>query len=283
MKQLAGRLAGKKSPVYVSLSDGGETRAALADVMGGLLRMRLIITMITTEFANRYKGTLLGMFWITATALVTVLGLGIVYSQVFATDFRLYLPYVAIGMMVWGLISSVLSESTGVFANASGIYSQMRVPKSLFIYNLIGRNAYAFFFRGLVIVPLLVVRGMPIGTSAAFEALAGLFLLFWIGFWISIPLGLLGARYRDTSQFVSAFVTFAFFLTPVFWYGSRLGEYSYIVDFNPLYHFINVVRGPLLEEPEVATSFLVTGAVAIVLPPVAILTLARNLRRMAYW
>jgi ABC-type polysaccharide/polyol phosphate export permease len=283
MKRGFGRSETARAPVFESVSGGRENAAALSDIAGGLARFRLVLTMIGAEFSNRYKGSLLGVFWLTATALMTVLGLGIVYSQVLGTAFELYLPYVAIGMTVWGLISAILSESVSVFSNAHGVYSQMRVPKSLFVYNLVGRNIYAFFFRSLVVIPLLYVRDETISPLAMGESLAGLALLFWIGFWVTFPLGLLGARYRDTSQVIVAFVTFAFFLTPVFWQGDRLGEYSFIVDFNPLHHFINVVRGPLLNEPGVLTSFMVTGAFAVILPVLAVKSFARNLRRMAYW
>lgn len=270
-------------PVYEYVAGKNNTVAAVRDIVGGLARLRLILTMVGADFASRYKGTMLGVFWLTATALMTVLGLGLVYSQVFQTDFRTYLPYVAIGMLVWGIIAAMISEGTNVFSGAHSIYSQMRLPVSLFVYTLTGRSIYAFFFRSLVILPLLYVRGQPIGLDAACEAIGGLVMLFWIGAWSAFPLGLLGARYKDTVQIAAAFVTFAFFITPVFWQIDRLGEYSYIVDLNPFHHFINVVRGPILGLQDVKLSFMVTGGFAVALPIVAVLSLAANRHKMAYW
>ena len=231
----------------------------------------------------RYKGTLLGVFWLTATALLTVLGLGLVYSQVFQTSFESYLPYVATGMIVWGLIASLLSEGTGVFSNAHGVFSQVRLPLSIFAYTLIGRAMYAFFFRGLVILPLLLIKGDTVSMAAAGESIGGLLLVFWIGLWTVFPLGLLGARYKDTSQVVAAFVTFAFFLTPIFWQAERLGEYSFLIDFNPLYHFVNVVRGPLLGLENVLLSFIVTIGFAVIMPVIALMSFAAHYRRLPYW
>ena len=281
--QQAGRSKKRRVPVYEYVAGRSDFVETLRDIGGGLVKLRLVATIVGNEFATRYKGTLLGAFWLTATALMTVLGLGLIYSQVFQTDFRSFLPYVAIGMMVWGLISATVSEGTGVFSNAHGVYSQMRLPVSLFVYTLAGRSIYAFFFRSLVVLPLLYFRGEPIATEAALEALGGLLLLFWIGAWAAFPLGLLGARYKDTSQIASAFITFAFFVTPVFWQGERLGEYSFVVDFNPFHHFINVVRGPLLGLQDVTLSFMVAGAFAIVLPVIAVFSLAAHRHKMAYW
>lgn len=279
----SGRSKTLRTPVYEYTAGRSDLAEAFRDIWSGLVKLRLVATIVGNDFATRYKGTLLGAFWLTATALMTVLGLGLIYSQVFQTDFRTYLPYVAIGMMVWGLIAATVSEGTGVFSNAHGVYSQMRLPVSLFVYTLAGRSMYAFFFRSLVVLPLLYFRGIPISPDAALEAFGGLILLFWIGTWMAYPLGLLGARYKDTSQFASAFITFAFFVTPVFWQGERLGEYSYIVDFNPFHHFINVVRGPLLGLQDVQLSFMVTGAFAVVLPVIAVFGLAANRHKMAYW
>tara|TARA_R110001606_G_scaffold102807_5_gene225417 strand:+ start:14800 stop:15660 length:861 start_codon:yes stop_codon:yes gene_type:complete len=258
-------------------------REPLNDIRDGISRIRLIRTMVANDFATRYKGTLLGAFWLTATALLTVCGLGLIYSQVFQIDFKSYLPFVALGMMIWGVISSIITEGTGVFSNARGVFTQMRVPISLFAYTLIGRSMVTFFFRGLVIVPLLIFKGDPVSVMAVLESLVGLILLFWIGLWAAFPLGILGARFRDMSQLTSAFVTFSFFLTPVFWHSDRLGKYGFVIDYNPLFHFINIVRGPLLGEPEVVRSFMVAGAFGVVLPLIALLCLAGYRRRLPYW
>ncbi|WP_439619577.1 ABC transporter permease [Hyphomonas sp.] len=272
-----------ETPSFEYTAGQGGLREGLDDIRDGLSRTRLITTMVGNDFSSRYKGTLLGAFWLTATALMTVLGLGLIYSQVFQTDFKSYLPFVALGMMIWGVISSIITEGTGVFSNARGVFTQMRVPLSLFAFTLIGRAIVTFFFRGIVIVPLLFIKGDAISFVSVLEAVAGLALLFWIGLWAAFPLGMLGARFRDTSQFTSAFVTFAFFVTPVFWQADRLGAYSYLIDFNPLFHFINVVRGPLLSEPQVAMSFMVTAAFAVVMPMIALVCLAAFRRRLPYW
>ena len=114
-------------------------------------------------------------------------------------------------------------------------------------------------------------------------ALAGVAITIWTGFWLSILFGVLGARFRDFGQFIGAFMTFAFFLTPVFWESSRLGQYAYVAEFNPFFHFLNIIRGPLLGLPGVGQSFVVVLCFALIVPLLAFGMFAKFRHRLPYW
>lgn len=64
----------------------------------------------------------------------------------------------------------------------------------------------------LVIIPL----GVPVGWDA-FVIIPALAILAIDGFWVSILLGMLSARYRDVPPIVTNFVQVVFFITPIFW------------------------------------------------------------------
>lgn len=253
------------------------------DLREGLARHRLVRTMVSTSFKSRYKGTLLGAFWLTATAGVTVLGLGVIYSQVFQIDFRAYLPYVAIGMMVWGLINGFVTESISTFSGMSSVFTQIKIPMSVFPLALAGRLMMTFFYRALVVVAILFIGERMISIPDVAASLAGLAIIAWAGFWTAVLFGILGARFRDFGQLVNAFMTFAFFMTPVFWDASRLGHYSFVAHYNPLYHFLNIIRGPLIGSTDVGLSFIVAGAISVFLPLAAFGMFARFRHRLAYW
>ena len=261
----------------------GHIGYAKQDIREGLARHRLVRTMVSTSFKSRYKGTLLGAFWLTATAAVTVLGLGVIYSQVFLIDFRTYLPYVAIGMMVWGLINGFVTESITTFSGMSSVFTQIKIPMSIFPLALTGRLMLTFFYRALVVVAILFIGQRAISPLDMVTSLVGLATIAWAGFWTAILFGILGARFRDFGQLVNAFMTFAFFMTPVFWDASRLGRYSFVAHFNPLYHFLNLVRGPLIGSADVGLSFLVAGVISLILPLAAFGMFAKFRHRIAYW
>lgn len=275
--------ASRSKDVFEYDAHKGHYGYAWDDLRQGVARHRLVRTMVQTDFKSRYKGTLLGAFWLTATAGVTVLGLGVIYAQVFQIDFRTYLPYVAIGMMVWGLINGFVTESLTTFSGTATVFTQIKIPMSVFPMTLTGRLMTTFFYRALVVIAILFVGGQMIAPWQIAASLVGVAIIAWAGFWLAILFGILGARFKDFGQFVNAFMTFAFFMTPVFWDASRLGQYSFVAHYNPLYHFLNVVRGPLIGSNDIGLSFIVAGIFSILLPLAAFGMFAKFRHRLAYW
>lgn len=253
------------------------------DLKRAFARRKLVATMVKGDFAARYRGTALGAFWLTATAALTVLGLGLIYAQVFQTDFKTYLPYVAIGIMVWGLISSFMNDGVGTFVVASSVFKQIQIPYSVFPMRLTGRLLMTFFYRALVAVGILVFVGRTMPFWQAGAAILGVVIIAWVGFWTTLLFGILGARFKDFGQIMGAVMTFAFFVTPVFWESSRLGDFQFVATLNPLYHFLNVVRGSLLSAPDLGLSFLVAGGFAIAMPLAAFAMFAKFRHRLPYW
>ena len=61
--------------------------------------------------------------------------------------------------------------------------------------------------------------------------------------------GILGARYRDLVEVFNAVIRIAFLATPVIWMpgeGMTRSVMSAFLIYNPFYHFIEVVRAPML-------------------------------------
>ena len=61
------------------------------------------------DVQKHYRRTMLGPFWLTLSMGVLVAGLGVLYSQIFSTPIREYLPYIAVGFIVWTLIGTSLN------------------------------------------------------------------------------------------------------------------------------------------------------------------------------
>jgi ABC-type polysaccharide/polyol phosphate export permease len=75
--------------------------------------------------------------------------------------------------------------------------------------------------------------------------------------------GIVSARFRDIPQIVVSIMQFAIFMTPVFWQTSRFGPNHVFLNFNPFYHMLDAVRGPLLGTPVQPISYIVLGVMAV--------------------
>ncbi len=62
-----------------------------------------------------------------------------------------------------------------------------------------------------------------------------------------------------------------------------LGNRRFIADYNPLYHFINLIRAPLLGETPALLSWMVASLMLIFGGALSLLLFARFRSRIAYW
>ncbi|GJL92995.1 ABC transporter permease [Hyphococcus sp.] len=255
---------------------------ALEDLKTGWSRRQLWTDMAVRGFNGRYRGAGFGAFWLTLTTAMTAAGLGVLYGYLFGRPLAEHLPYVTCAIISWGLITGLANGGCQVFVGNSHTFKEFPLPASLFAYRLVLTEFITTAYKALVLLAVVVIFSVPLNPAALF-ALIGLALIIWTGFWSSLFLGVINARYRDFGQLVSAFFTFAFFLTPIFWLPERLGKYAYLVNLNPFYHLIEVIRGPILGHPDLWLHFAVAGAFALVTPILGLLVYGRLSNRLPYW
>ncbi|MCA6312309.1 MAG: hypothetical protein IM632_02635, partial [Phenylobacterium sp.] len=91
------------------------------------------------DVVSRYRGSILGPFWITLSMAVMVLGIGFLYAELQKIPLATTLPFVALGIVFWGLISQTVIEGCESFVHASGMLSQTSLPMLTFIWRTVLR------------------------------------------------------------------------------------------------------------------------------------------------
>ena len=145
-------------------------------------------------------------------------------------------------------------------------------------------------WRNLIILAHNLVILIPVfwyyhrGVDArALLAIAGLLLVALNGYLLGISLGLLSARYRDVPQIIGNLVQVAFFMTPIMFATRALGTRGWIAQANPFYHFLEIVRAPLLGQQGSAESWLYALCTTLVSVVITLLLFNRYRSRIAYW
>ncbi len=260
----------------------GRARLARRDLAEGLRRSWMWWALALQDIRLRYRGSALGPLWLTISTLVMVVAMGFIYARLFQTDTRSYMPYLTVGLIVWQLISTLITDGCQTFTASEAVIQQVPIPFSIHAYRVVCRN-FIIFAHSLVLVPIgLAALRIPVGWRAI-EAVAGGAVIAINGVWIAILLGMFSARFRDIPPIVASFVQVAFFVTPVFWPIEALGEYRGIAEYNPLFAAIDVIRAPLLGQATAATSWPVLLAATVVGCAVSFALFARFRSRIAYW
>lgn len=273
----------KRTPVYTFNASKSRFSYALKDLGKAISNPLLLFIITKRAFAGRYENTILGPFWIAVSTGMTIGGLALLYGKIFGVPLVEYLPYVAAGITVFGLVSSIFNSGANAFATGAGTFNQVPIAKSVFAFRGIGTCFLQFIYKLPVLIPAILLVGLRPSWQDVLLALGGLGLILWTGFWAVLILGTIGLRFKDFAQLIAAVMSAVFFFTPVFWHAERLQEYAFIVQYNPFFHFLNIMRGPLIHEPGVMHSFMWAGGFAIVTPFLGFLTFGFFARRFSYW
>src|SRR5262249_31487351 len=144
-------------------------------------------------------------------------------------------------------------------------------------------KAFITFAHHLALYVLGLVLGLLPLTWVGLLAIPGILLLFLNGIFVVTILAFICARFRDLEMIVRNLLQLAFLLTPVFWNYQQIGPHrKFIVDYNILFYFIQVVRMPLLGEVPSTQIYLVAIGTTAVTFLVAALTYYRMRRRLAF-
>lgn len=218
---------------------------ALADIAGDVARWRTSYKLGLQDIALRYKRSVLGPFWISATLVATVLALAYVFSAVFQQELSTYIAFLACGMLAWNLLSALVNESCGSIMEHASYLQNVRMPMSVISGRIVFRNAVIFAHNLVAVIGVLLMFGVRF-EPVALLALPGVGLSLLFGYFLVMVMGPLCVRFRDVPQAVQSVMQVIFFLTPIFWMPSALSHRPMFTHANPFYHFIELVRAPLL-------------------------------------
>jgi homopolymeric O-antigen transport system permease protein len=258
---------------------------ARQDLLNGLKQWRLWTRLGWSDVRRRYARTVIGPFWSAISLGMMVAALGSVGSGLWGKQASEYLPFLAAGMVVWVLVSSIVTEACSLFIASTGLFRQLRFNYSVMAYSLVWRNLITFGHNLSVFVIIALVFGTPLFTPATLLVLPGLALLLLNSVWISIVLGMFCLRFRDVQPMITSLVQISIFVTPIFWPPDSLRglAHTVFVDLNPLYHFIVIVRSPLLGRVPAAESYMAVILMTVVGSWLAYRTFSYFRKRIAYW
>lgn len=235
---------------------------ALRDLRSSFDRLGLAWALARHDVTARYRGSILGPFWITISMGLMVLGIGFLYAHLFGVSVRDFMPHVALGIVFFGVITGIITEGCDTFVHAAHMLSQTSLPMFTFVWRTLMRNALNLAHHLVIVGAVLVVYGYWRVANVPL-AVVGLILLLLNTTWISMLVGILSARFRDVPPIVVSAMQFAMFMTPVFWTPERFPSRHVVLLFNPFNHMLEVVRAPLLGKATDPLSWALLAGMAV--------------------
>jgi ABC-type polysaccharide/polyol phosphate export permease len=260
-------------------------RRALADLYAGSANWRMWMRLGWMETRRRYRRTMLGPFWTSFNVAVMVFTIGFLWAALFGQAVARYLPYLTAGIIVWQFLASCMLEGATVFASNAGLITSIRIPQSLLVATMVWRNVIVFLHNLMIFLIVMLLWDVPV-TPATVLFVPGLVVVALNGCWMGLILALVGTRFRDVPQLLTGLVTILMFLTPVMWSPDIVqhnASIRYIIDINPFYHMVDIVRSPLLGQKPTFLSWCVSIALVPIGFGVALHLFSRFRQRVPYW
>lgn len=236
------------------------------------------------DLRQAYRRSVVGPFWITAGMIIQIAAMGVVFTVIFKASSEEYIPFLAVGIIVWSFISASLSESCNSLINSEAMIRQLDLAPMIYIFRTVWKNVLTFAHH-LVILPILfLILQSPLNLNL-FLVIPGLFLLLINILWIAMLLAIISARYRDVPPIVGSLLAIIFYVTPVMWFPSLLpaGAAHLVLGLNPFYHLMQIVRLPLLGQVPTMENWSLSLAFALVGGLVSYFIYRQFRTRIPYW
>jgi len=214
---------------------------------------RLALTLIRSDVAGRYRGSMLGLAWSFFHPVFMLLVYTFVFSVVFKArwsggseskaEFAIVL---FAGLLVFGLFSECVNKAPGLILGNASYVKKVLFPLEILPWITFGSALFHMLVGLLVwLIFYVLLLGVPPLTAVLLPIVLLPVVLLTLG--CSWFLASLGVFVRDVSQIVSVLTATLMFMSPIFYPVSVLPEaYQPLLLMNPLTPAVEQVRDVLV-------------------------------------
>jgi ABC-type polysaccharide/polyol phosphate export permease len=259
-------------------------RATASDVVRAAGLWRIWARLGMQDVRLKFRRSALGVSWIFVNLTVMVLAIGFIYANLLGQPAREFIPYLTIGLILWNYLTSSIVEGGNAFINSEGYIKQISLPIYLYIFRAFVSIGLTALVALSAFVPVALLYGVPVGPGTLL-VVPGLMLLMIASLLLVTIFAHLNTRFRDVAHLASVGMQVLFFATPVLFPADMLRHrsLSLVIDLNPMYHLLEVVRRPLLAAgPADWSSYAVAALFITVLAGIAFAIIGFYQRRIVF-
>ena len=255
-------------------------RRGLADIAAALHLKGLWWALASEDVLDSHRRTALGPLWPLLNYLLFVGTLVLILGN--SAGPLNFTAYVASGMLVWQFINETMSMSASLITREQSLIKGTVLPMSIYVLRQTMLVSIRSFYALLGAVPVLLFSGVEF-TPAVLSVVPAALLLLLTAPAVAVLFGLAGAFFRDFQYIVTNATRVLMFITPVFWTHEGIGGLrGALYHWNPLTHYIDIFRQPIVAGVIPLNSWAITLSVTAMLLVAAVVMLGKFNRQIVF-
>ena len=262
----------------------GQVRTAFEDVARSARSWHIWMRLGLQDVRHKFRRSTVGPAWIFLNLGMLIGAIGVIYGRLLGQDSHEFIPFLTAGLIIWQYLTSSVTEGAHAFVNSEGYIKQISLPIYVYLFRCFVGVGVTGAISVSVFVIVAVLYRIPIGAGTLW-VVPGLVILLASSLALICILAHLHARFRDIAPMASVGMQMALYVTPIMFPGDllRRRRLGWVVDFNPLYHLVEIVRRPAVtSEPAAAVSYAAAVLLLVVLLAVAAGIIAYYRRRIVF-
>ncbi|MBN8553778.1 MAG: ABC transporter permease [Caulobacterales bacterium] len=251
------------------------------ELIASLKAWRTWFAIAMDDVAGKYRRTVLGPLWLVMIQAGFISGLWLLHRNIYGAGEDNFLAYLAVGLPLWSLLTMLVADSCDSLLKARGLIDSYPLPMAVHLFRSVATSVLIFAHSFVVSIIVLLATREPL-TLTTLLFVPGLVIVIVFGFGLALTLGPLAARFRDLLPAAQAGMNLMFVLTPVFWIPTPELRTSPLLQLNPFYHMMEVVRGPLLGHVD-PVSWTVASLTAVATLVIGIVVFIRTRPQITFW
>lgn len=236
----------------------------------------LLFLFVKRDVITVYKQTVLGPLWYLIQPLFTSITFTIIFNNVAGINTGSVPSFLfnLAGITVWNYFTSCLNGTSDTFKSNAGIFGKVYFPRIITPLSVVISNLIKFGIQFVIFIAFYIFYYFN-GAVLSLNSLIIFFPLLIInmgilGLGLGMLISSLVTKYRDFSYLVGFGIQLLMYLSAVMYpmelIKSKLPDYGWIVEYNPLAYMIETARYMLFEVGKISVlGLLYTFGVTILI------------------
>lgn len=243
------------------------------------------LSLVLMDLRTRYRRSMLGIGWSLLHPIAMTAILAAMLHQAFNVPIRDFAPFVLVGFCFWVYILNVAIQGCLCFTQGEAYIRQFPAPIAIYpLRTVLGGGFHFLVALSAALFLSWCVHGFQ-NLAALLSLIPTILLLLILGWSTAVLFGFANVYFHDTKHITEVGLQALFYMTPIMYPPKfiRTFRLGWIVEYNPLGLFMNLLREPILEGhwPS-ATTFAAASVVVLLVASAATLTLVRLQRRLIF-